>query len=115
MVRSPRSRGKGGRRYPGRPGGLKRGKTPGNWERRCQHRIEDINLLPQPWVELWYNGNGDTELEHRAYLFDQAMAKCGIFYVAILGARYRHWALLIRVREADSQQVAGVIKRLERR
>jgi hypothetical protein len=115
MVRSPNSRGKGNRRWPGRPGGARKGKPIGPWERRCQHTVADLAELSQPVVALWYVGEWGAALEHRAYVFDQEMARLGVRYHAALGVRFRRWALLVSVPESQAAKVAEVIDRLERR
>jgi hypothetical protein len=78
MVRSPRSRGKGGRRFPGREGGRRKRRPVGSWRHRCQHLVEDQSELSPPLVSLWYSGRWGEKLEHRAYVLDQEMAKAGV-------------------------------------
>jgi hypothetical protein len=115
MVRSPHSRGKGNRRWPGRPGGARKRKPAGPWERRCQHIVADPLELTQPIVALWYVGKWGADLEHRAYVFDQEMARLGIRYYAKLGIHFRRRALLISVSELQAAQVAEVIANMELR
>jgi hypothetical protein len=115
MVRSPRSRGKGNRRFPGREGGKRKRKAARPWERRCQHLVADVAELQQPVTTLWYGGPWGTELEHQAYVFDQEMARLEIRYFAVLAVRYRRYAWHLTVAESDAEQVAETIARLERR
>ena len=97
MARSPKSRGKGNRRMPGRAGGARKRKPVGPWERCCQHTVADLAELPSPVASLVYVGEWGKTLGHRAYVFDQAMARVGVWYHAKLGVRYRRRALLISV------------------
>ena len=54
-------------------------------------------------------------MAHRAYLFDQEMARLGVRYSAAMGVRDRRRALLVSVPESDAGRVAEVVVRLERR
>ena len=115
MVLSPRSRGKGNRRWPGRAGGARKRKPVGPWQRRCQHTVASPTDLPQPVVSLWDVGAWGQKLEHRAYVFDQEMARLGLQYFAVLGVRYGRRALRITISVSQSERVAEVIARLETR
>ena len=100
---------------PGRPGGARKRKPVGPWERRCQHRVADAaRLVGHPLASLWYSGQWGQELEHRAYVFDQEMARLGVQYHAVAAVRYRRWALWITVAASQVARVAEVIARLER-
>ena len=113
MVRSPKSRGKGSRRYPGRPGGARKRKPIGPWKKRCQHTVSDIRELPQPVTQLNYCGIWCKKPKERAYLFDQEMAKLGISYHAAVTIVFCRRGLLITIPSAQSPQVSEVIAKLE--
>jgi hypothetical protein len=81
MVRSPRSRGKGNRRFPGRPGGARR-KKPAVWRNRAQHLVASLAELSQPVVSLVYRGVFGENAAHNIYLLDQKMARLGVPYFA---------------------------------
>jgi hypothetical protein len=66
-------------------------------------------------TSLWYCGRWGRGLEHRAYVFDQEMARLGLSYHAALDVRWRRRALLVTVPAAAAAQVAWVIASLERR
>ena len=59
---------KGNRRWPGRPGGARKKKPIGPWERRCQHMVADPTELESPLTQLRYSGAWGEELEQRVKL-----------------------------------------------
>ena len=118
MVRSPRSRGKGNRRYPGRPGGTRKHRRVGNWAGRCQHMVS-LDEIPSPQHEgLWLGGDWRRRSKkHRAedvaYLLDQELGRLGIPYSMTLEMRLVGRGFLVIVAESDASRVAAVIARLE--
>ena len=81
MVRSPRSRGKGNRCFPGRPGGVCP-KKPAIWRNRGQHLVATAEELSPPRATLCYFGVFGENATHNIYLLDQRMARMGIPYLA---------------------------------
>jgi hypothetical protein len=114
VVRSPKSRGKGSRRFPGRPGGARKAKGIGAWQHRCQRLVSSPTELSQPVASLWYGGAWGHDLEHRAYVFDQQMGKLGVRYFATIRVCYRRQAMLVTVAQSQAARVAEAIARLER-
>src|SRR5262245_38783248 len=89
MVRSPRSRGRGSRRWPGRPGGARKRKPVPAWQKRTQHRVRDVTAVPTPAVALPYRGEYRRDAAHNAYLLDQELGRLGVRYFAEYHGRRR--------------------------
>ena len=113
MSRSPLSRGKGSRRWPGRSGGLHKGRPVPDWERRCQHRTDDLSKLAGPFSTLSYRGPRRCRFVVRVYRFDQEMARLGVVYYADVAVEYRMRILRITVATKDLAKVKSAIERLE--
>src|SRR4051794_10137688 len=111
---SPRSRGKGKRRFPGRDGGRRKQK-PVAWRKRATHAVDDRSELPGQLVELSYVCSFDQSAAQAIYSFDQALAHTGIRYHAELhGGRY--WPVFTLRVPADSvATVRSIITRLQQR
>jgi hypothetical protein len=113
-VLSPRSRGKGGRRFPGRDGGRRKRKRP---ERRKQatHAVDELWQLSGQLVSLMYLCPASRTPAESIYLFDQRIARIGTHYLAELhGSRF--WPFfLIRVPADCAVAVGAVIEELRRR
>ena len=113
MSRSPQSRGKGNRRMPGRPGGRRKAKGVGAWQRRAQHLVGSASELSQPVVRLDYAGRFGEEATHAAYRLDQAMARLGVrYYAEFRGGAYRTARFDIYVAADHASSAAAAIARL---
>jgi len=115
VVRSPRSRGRGNRRWPGRPGGARKRRRVGQWTRRCQHLVS-LDCVPQPHHTGFHcTGSWGQKKNRRpedfAYLIDQEMARLGIPYWMTLVDGYLCREFFVIVSEAHASQAEAVIAR----
>ena len=114
MVRSPRSRGKGNRRFPGRPGGA-RPQKPAIWRNRAQHLVAAPEELSPPRATLCYFGAFGENAAHTIYLLDQRMARLGIPYFAQYhGRRWNRTQFTVVVSAEYTTLVTHAIARIER-
>ncbi len=118
VVRSPRSRGKGNRRYPGRPGGARKCRPIAPWWRRCQHLVPPAAVPPPRHPGLWFSGAWSWSRNRRrpeklAYLIDQELARLRIPYSMTLEIKCGRYAFLVIISLEHASQVAAVIARLE--
>jgi hypothetical protein len=119
VVRSPRSRGKGNRRWPGRPGGVRKRRPIADWRRRCQHLVSPY-FIPKPHhFGLFFRGEWGNRKKRRpeymAYRLDQEMARLGIPYWKTLIEVVFGRSFFIIVSQAHARQVEEFIARVERR
>ena len=96
MARSPRSRGKGSRRFPGRPDGARKKALLGAWQHRAKHLVGSLAELRAPVTPISYAGVFGENAEHNIYLFDQEMARRGVRYFAeCAGARFPRFTIYV--------------------
>src|SRR5262245_53299185 len=108
---SPRSRGKGGRRFPGRDGGRRKSK-PVEWRNRAPHSVKEPTELPGDLVVLtWYCPFGRSPAES-IYLFDQGIARTGIRYHAELFGSRLQPGFIIRVPAEGEATARAIIARI---
>ncbi len=114
VVRSPRSRGKGNRRFPGRPGGARPKKLP-IWRNRAQHLVASLEELSQPVVSLVYRGVIGEDAAHNIYLFDQRMGKLGISYFVRYRGRWWNTTIFTVIVSAQDEALASeAVARIQR-
>jgi hypothetical protein len=77
--------------------------------------VADPAELESPLTQLCYSGAWGEKLVHRAYVFDQEMARLGIKYHAVVGVVFRRRVLLVTIPKSEASRVAECIARLERR
>src|SRR5207245_11648426 len=111
---SPRSRGKGSRRFPGRDGSRRKQRI-AQWRKQAVHAVDRADELHAPLVPLTYTcpcGKSPAEV---IYLFDQSMARIGIRYQAELyGSRFFP-VFIIHVPIDSARTVTDVITKVEKR
>ncbi len=112
MRQSGHSKGKGSRRFPGRPGGARKNK-PQAWKSRATHALDDPSELGEDISELEYRGIWDKSPSERIYLLDQEFARSQIAYAAALTSIRWHPPFVIYVRRSDKDKAAEVIRQLE--
>ena len=111
---SPRSRGKGSRRLPGRDGGRRKQRI-AQWRKQAVHAVDGADELHAPLVPLTYTCPRGKSPAEGIYLFDQAMACTGIRYQAELyGSRFFP-VFIIRVPTESARTVTHVITKVEKR
>ena len=105
---SPRSRGKGGRRVPGRDGG--RGKrTKVKWRHQAVHAVERFPEHVGEIVELTFPVPYGRSAGESIYLFDQRLAGTGIRYqVELRGTNF-----VIRVPASCASKVNAIIAQIK--
>jgi len=115
MTRSPRSRGKGSRRFPGGLGGARKKARVGAWQHRAKHMVQSTAELRHPVARISYVGVFGESAEHNIYLFDQEMARLRVRYLAeYLGRRLRTTRFTIYVWEEQAAAVAAIAARLRK-
>src|SRR5438034_801233 len=115
MSRSPRSRGKGSRRFPGRPGGARKKAPVGAWQHRTKHMVASKIELRQPVVPISYAGVCGEDAAHNIYLFDQEIARLAMRYFAeYKGCRLRSPRFTIYVAKEHAAAVGAVAARLRK-
>lgn len=109
---SPRSRGKGGRRFPKRDGGRRKQKRP-VWRKQATHAADDVTELLGDSVVLTHRVPwGQTPAEW-IYLLDQQTAGTGIRYHAELSGP-RGWRVFnFRVAVDDAETVRVIMALLK--
>ncbi len=111
---SPRSRGKGGRRFPGRDGGRRKQKAIA-WRKSAAHAVDDPSELSGDLIVLSYLCPFRRDAAASIYAFDQRLAGTGIRYHAELhGSRFDP-VFTICVPAACAAMVQALIARLEKR
>ncbi len=114
MVRSPNSRGKGNRQWPGRPGGRRKKRRP-KWRNRAQHALENPSALLNP-ASLNYSGVFAQTAAHNAYVLDQAFAANHIPYtIQYDGRRFNFDRFVVTVSTSDTDRAATIISSIQRR
>lgn len=107
---SPRSRGKGGRRFPGRDGGRGKRKVPA-WRKQAGHAVVELPQVGE-LVELDYSVPFGYSAAEGIYLFDQRIARTGIHYEVALVSTGVHHRFAIRVPVADAERVQTIIRQI---
>ena len=90
MTMKEHSRGKGGRRAPGRDGG--KGRTVrAQWEKRAAHMLPSKDALkPVPVRVIFFGRLRDPSAS--IYLFDQEANKAGLqYYAELAGSAFEIW------------------------
>jgi hypothetical protein len=111
---SPRSRGKGGRRAPGRDGGRGKRKVV-LWRKQALHAIEKFPRNSGELVGLTYFGPFGHSAAERIYLFDQRIAEIGVRYVAELCGSGKSSFFDLRVPAWSAERVSAIIVQIEKR
>src|SRR5262245_3339791 len=110
---SPRSRGKGSRRFPGRDGGRGKHKV-AQWRKQATHAVDDLSVLPGALAALTYWCRFGQSPAEAIYRFDQQIAGTGIRYHAELhGARTWHF-FTVHVPAESAERVQAIISRVQR-
>lgn len=110
---SPRSRGKGSRRPPGRGGG-KRKRQPVQWRKRAGHALDDVAQLSGPLEAVQMHGwRGDSATE-LIYKFDQRMAEAGIRYFADCQGHRHCWTFTVWIPAEVAATVSSIVAQLKR-
>lgn len=112
---APRSRGKGGRRFPGRDGGYGKAKAVPPWRKRAQHCVASLAELPEATAQLVMRGSYGDALEDMIYKFDQCMAKMHLKYYGECSGWRHHWCLNIWVCADVEPAVREIITRITSR
>lgn len=109
---SPGSRGKGGRRAPGRDGGRRKQKGVA-WRKQAMHAVDDATQLGE-LVELSFMCPFGQSAAESIYLFDQEMARAGIRYCPELrgSLRFPRFSLLVPADCADA--VRAIITQIQK-
>jgi hypothetical protein len=114
---SPRSRGKGSRRAPGRDGG--RGKRVKEkavaWRKRAVHAVDEFPKNCGDIVELYFSVPFGLSAAESIYLFDQCIATTGIRYQAELRGSGNYSSFVIRVPASIEPKVKDIIAQIMRR
>lgn len=105
---SPRSRGKGSRRWPGRDGGRRKQK-PVEWRKQATHAVDDVADLGTELVVLDYSCPFGRSPAESIYLFDQEMARIGARYYAELRGSRRYPVFRFHVLTACADVVCEII------
>ena len=113
MGTSAYSKGKGGRRFPGRDGGGRKGKKE-SWESRSSHSIDRTALLGEKIVTLSYTGPWGKDASERIYLLDQAFADADIKYAVEVSSREWRLSFSIFVLDSCRLKAADIINKLEK-
>jgi hypothetical protein len=112
-VLSPRSRGKGSRRFPGRDGGRRKQKVV-EWRKRAAHAVDALPPSAEGSVDLTYRCPFGRSAAESIYLFDQRIAHTGIRYRAELHGPRLHPVFIIRVPVTSSAAVGAIIIQIEK-
>lgn len=112
---SPRSRGKGGRRFPGRDGGRHK-RQPVAWRKQATHAVANLSELSGELVWVSYQCPSNRSPAQSIYLFDQEIARSGIqhYHAELLGSRF-YPSFVIHVPAEDKAKVTALITKLENR
>ncbi len=113
MGTSEYSKGKGNRRFPGRPGGARKYKEP-VWRSRASHSVESNELLGVNVAVLEYRGAWGLNPSEKIYLLDQEYAHQRIEYAVQPAPNDSYAIFLIYVRESDRLKANEIIAELER-
>src|SRR6266436_6614375 len=108
---SPRSRGKGSRRMPGRDGGRRKSK-PAIWRKQAQHAVDSVDELKGPVHPLLIQGRYGDSAPDMIYRFDQDMAKIGLPYYAEFSGWRHGWTFRVWVLEDRASNVQEIISRI---
>ena len=108
---SPRSRGKGNRRCPGRDGGRGKQKR-AEWRKQAVHAVEEFpkNVGELTQLTCFWPLERYSAAEW-IYLFDQRIADTGIHYVP----EFRGQVFSVRVRASDAAKVSAIIAQINKR
>ena len=120
---SPRSRGKGSRRMPGREGGRRKAKAilPGGksndedrltWRKHAQHAVASLADLTEPFCPLVTSGFFGDSAADFIYKFDQCIAKWGLPYYAECTGRRHQWTFKVWVSSGNASDVNEIIARI---
>ena len=111
---SPRSRGKGSRRVPGRDGG-RRKRKPVEWRKQATHAVDDVSQLDGVLIELTHVCPFGRSAAECIYLFDQEVARAGIRYHAELRGTRLTPMFALRVPAAHEGTVRAIIDRVRKK
>jgi len=111
---SPRSRGKGSRRCPGRDGGLGK-RRPTVWRKQVVHAVEEFPKGSGELTDLTYSCPFGHSAAEGIYLFDQLIAGTGILYQAELRRGELGRVFTIRVPTSFAVRVSAIIAQIEKR
>jgi len=108
---SPRSRGKGGRRFPGRDGGARKHR-PVRWRKQAVHAVEQFPKNVGEVTELTcYWPCLDYTAAEWIYLFDQRIAGTGIPYAP----EFHGQVFTVRVPASAAAKVSAIITQIQKR
>jgi hypothetical protein len=111
---SPRSRGKGSRRRPGRDGGRRKWKV-AEWRKQATHAVGAISELVGELTMVEYHCPFRRTAGECIYWFDQEAARIGLWYYAELPNYYWFPVFKLYVPVDRAEAVRGIIARLPRR
>ena len=110
---SPRSRGKGGRRFPGRDGGRRKQKAV-EWRKQAKHSVDELSTFTEESVAMNYFCPSGQSPAEAIYRFDQEIARTGIRYYAELhGSRFWHFFTL-HVPAHSATTVESILARVQK-
>ena len=112
MVRSPRSQGKGSRRFPGRPGGARPEPPEQDWRRHTSHAFAHLDDLGANPFRLWLRLPWGIPHVEFAYKVDQAFAQARVPYFPIAVHSWRI-GLEVAVPEPFAAQASAIQHRFE--
>lgn len=110
---SPRSRGKGSRRLPGRDGGRRKRKV-AEWRKQATHAVDALTELTGELIRLDYHCPFGHAPGESIYRFDQEAARIGLRYFAELGGYRLAPVFTLHVSVDQAATVLAIIARLRR-
>ena len=113
---SPRSRGKGGRRFPGRDGGRGKQRLMAPWQKCANHAVDSFTDTQQEIATVSFYLGSVTSEATIVYRFDQRAAREGFPYqFEVIPAGFKSFVFVVRVPALFKTIVEAIVAELKRK